>query len=166
VSGARVRLLPQPITSAVLLIAWLLAQNSVAPGQLLLGAALAVAIPRFTHRFWPEYPRTVRFVPLLRLAGVVLLDIVVANVVVAALILGPARRRRPRFITVPLALTTPYAVTLLASIISLTPGTVSSELDEARRTLLVHGLDVADEAAAVARIKQRYEAPLREIFEC
>jgi multicomponent K+:H+ antiporter subunit E len=48
----------------------------------------------------------------------------------------------------------------------LTPGTVSAKLSEDRRTLLVHTLDVDDEAALVAEIKQRYETPLKEIFEC
>jgi multicomponent K+:H+ antiporter subunit E len=55
---------------------------------------------------------------------------------------------------------------MLASVISLTPGTVSADLSDDRKTLLVHGLNVVDEAAAVAEIKQRYEAPLLEVFTC
>jgi multicomponent K+:H+ antiporter subunit E len=55
---------------------------------------------------------------------------------------------------------------MLASIISLTPGTVSADLSDDRKTLLVHGLDVDDEAVLVEQIKRRYEAPLLEVFAC
>ena len=46
------------------------------------------------------------------------------------------------------------------------PGTVSADLSDDHKTLLVHGLDVPDAEALVAEIKQRYEAPLLEVFTC
>jgi multicomponent K+:H+ antiporter subunit E len=95
---------------------------------------------------------------------VVLADIVVANLRVARLVLGPRSALRPRFVRIPLDITHPRGVNLLAAIITLTPGTVSADLGEDRRTLLVHGLAVPDERAVIAAIKARYEVPLREIF--
>lgn len=160
----RERLLPQPLLSGALLAVWLLAYNAVTPGLLVLGGALAVVIPLATRRFWPEYPATVRYRPLLRLVAVVFLDIVVANLRVARLVLGPRSRLRPTFFRVPMALEQPYPMTLLASIISLTPGTVSADLSSDGRTLLVHGLDVGDVPAAIVHIKSRYERPLVEVF--
>jgi multicomponent K+:H+ antiporter subunit E len=159
------RLLPQPAMSVSLLAAWLLLHNSVDGGAVVLGIALAVALPLFTDRFWPEYPSTIRIGPLVRLVGVVLFDIIIANVRVAILIIGPARRWKPKFIVIPLDLRQPFPITLLASIISLTPGTVSANLSGDRRSLLVHDLVVNDAGDAVRRIKQRYERPLKEIFE-
>jgi multicomponent K+:H+ antiporter subunit E len=164
-SRPRSRLLPQPLTSAALFTFWLLAYNEITVGLVVLGAALAVAIPLVTDPFWPEYPRRMRYAPLLRLLGVVLLDIVIANLRVARLILGPRARLRPAFFVVPVALRDPYPVTLLASIISLTPGTVSADLSADSRALLVHGLDVDDVPGTVSRIRARYERPLMEIFE-
>ena len=55
---------------------------------------------------------------------------------------------------------------VLANAVSLTPGTVSTSLSADRRTLLLHVLDLDDADQLVARIKDRYEAPLREIFPC
>ena len=66
--------------------------------------------------------------------------------------------------TIPLALTSPEAITVLAGTITMTPGTVSAELSADGRALLVHGLDVPDPDALVAEIKSRYEARLLEIF--
>jgi len=100
-----------------------------------------------------------------RLVGIVLLDILVANAHVARLILGPRSRLRPAFFAFPVTLRGDYPVTLLASIVSLTPGTVSADLSPDRRTLLVHGLDVDDPPSAIARIRERYERLLMEAFE-
>ncbi|MBA3890930.1 MAG: Na+/H+ antiporter subunit E [Gemmatimonadaceae bacterium] len=143
---------------------WILAFNRLTPGVVVLGAALAVLVPLATARFWPEYPRRFRYGPALRFLVVFLHDIVIANVRVAVLVLGPARRLRPAFFVVPLEVTQPYVTALLAAVISLTPGTVSADFDPERRALLIHGLDVGDPAVEVARIKARYERALQEIF--
>ena len=118
-------------------------------------AAVLANVPRIRN-----LPRLLGFVV------VVLYDIVVANVSVAIKVLGPLRSIRPGFVELPLELEDDFAIALLASTISLTPGTVSADVSPDRRTLLIHGLDVDDAAALVAEIKQRYERPLKEIFEC
>lgn len=159
------RILPQPEMSIALFLVWLLLNNSVAAGTLVMAAILAVVLPLITHRYWPEYPSTVRLLPLARLIAIVLVDIVIANLRLIPLILGPKSRLHPRFLVIPLDLRHPFPITLLASIITLTPGTVSANLSGDRRSLLVHGLRVPDEAKAVADIKQRYERRLKEVFE-
>jgi multicomponent K+:H+ antiporter subunit E len=68
-------------------------------------------------------------------------------------------------VELPLALTNEFAIVMLANTISLTPGTVTAEIRSDRKTLLIHCLDVEDEAALIADIKTRYEQPLKEVFE-
>lgn len=160
------RWLPNPLISAMLLITWMVLWGSMAPGVILLGAFFAWVIPLFTYRFWPNPPRLASLGAALRFAPVVIWDIIAANITVARLILGPTRRLRPRFYRVPIELEDELAITLLGGIISLTPGTVTTDVSEDRKTLIVHGLDVPDEAAAVRQIKHRYEKPLKEIFKC
>lgn len=159
------RLLPQPLMSAALLLTWILLYGRASLLVVSGGVLLAIVLPLLTRAFWPEYPRTVRLRPVLRLTAIVLYDIVVANLRMVALILGPRSRLRPHFIVVPVTLRHPVATTLLASIISLTPGTVSANLSGDRRSLLVHDLNLDDPESAVRRITSRYETPLREIFE-
>ncbi|NCA70353.1 MAG: Na+/H+ antiporter subunit E [Sphingobacteriia bacterium] len=158
-------LLPHPILTPMLAIVWLLLANSIAPGHLLLGLILGWAIPLFTLRFWPERVHIHRPMTLLRFLGVVMYDILVANIAVAALILGGSRTVKPAFVKVPLDLRSDLAISLLANTVSLTPGTVSAWLSPDRTRLIVHGLKVENPAALVAEIKCRYEAPLKEIFE-
>ncbi len=158
------RVLPYPSLSLILWFAWMLLSGFTA-GHAMLGAILAVLLPLGTRPFWPNVPRIRNLPRLLGFVVVVLYDIVVANVSVAIKVLGPLRSLRPGFVELPLELEDDFAIALLATI-SLTPGTVSADVSPDRRTLLVHALDVDDAAALVAEIKQRYERPLKEIFEC
>jgi multicomponent K+:H+ antiporter subunit E len=87
------------------------------------------------------------------------------RVEVARRILGPETAIRSRFVWLPLTITDPHGIVALAGIITMTPGTLSSELTDDRRHLLIHVLDVDDEAALIAGIKARYEAPLLRVFE-
>jgi len=161
----RSRLLPAPGLSLVLWVSWLMLNESVSAGHLLLGAALALVVPWFTERYRPDKPALRGALTACRLALVVLADIVKSNLIVARQVLGPESRVRPAFVWVPLDIRDPHGIVALAAIITLTPGTLSSDLSEDRRHLLVHALHVDDAEALVADIKQRYESPLREIFE-
>jgi multicomponent K+:H+ antiporter subunit E len=100
----------------------------------------------------------------LRLTATVLVDIVLSNIEVARRILGPQSALTPAFIWLPLDIRSAHGITALASIITLTPGTVSAELAEDQRHLLVHCFNLANADEAIATIKARYEAPLMEIF--
>lgn len=158
------RLVPAPLLSVVLFGAWLLL-NGLSAGHVALAAVLGITIPWFTEPFRPDRFHLRSWATLVALAVTVLRDIVVSNVQVAWLIIGPERRIHPRFVWLPLDIRDPHGIATLAGIITMTPGTLSADLTEDRHFLLVHALNVADEAELVASIKARYEAPLRRIFE-
>nr|WP_314624186.1 Na+/H+ antiporter subunit E [uncultured Noviherbaspirillum sp.] len=160
------RWFPYPYVSAVLLVMWLMLNSTLAPAHLLLAVFLGWAIPYLFSRLMGRRVGLYRPLLALRLLLTVLFDIVVANLTVARLILGPRSALRPAFVRVPLDLREPYAVFTLACIITLTPGTVSATISEDKRWLLVHALDVDDEAGLIAEIRQRYERPLKELFAC
>ncbi|MBX9614023.1 MAG: Na+/H+ antiporter subunit E [Caulobacteraceae bacterium] len=159
------RILPHPGLSLLLVIVWMLMVNDLGYGALVLGLIFGVLIPLITSRFWPDRP-VLRFGPAMAgYVGIVLLDIIVANFQVAWLIV--TRRNRDlesRWMVVPLEVRSPEAITVLAGTISLTPGTVSSDISSCGRALLVHAIDVSDPEAEVARIKLRYEARLLKVF--
>lgn len=160
------RWLPYPQVSLVLLAVWPMLNSTLAPAHLLLGAFLAWSLPLLCNSLLGRRVPLRRPLHILRLLAVVMADIVIANFRVARLILGPASALRPAFIEVPLDLREPYAVHTLASIITLTPGTISSRISQDRRRLLVHALNVPDQQELINDIKLRYEQPLKEIFEC
>jgi multicomponent K+:H+ antiporter subunit E len=159
------RLLPSPLLSICLFVAWLMLNESASAGHLLLAALLATGLPLLTDRLRPDKPVIRAPATVLRLGVVVLKDIVLSNIDLTRRVLGPEHAIQPRFVWVPLDIRSPHGIVALAGIITMTPGTLSAELSDDRRHLLVHAFNVADEAALVADIKTRYESPLREIFE-
>lgn len=160
------RILPQPTISLAIIGLWMVLASSPSLGNLLLATLLGLAIPWLTQSFWPDRPHLARPLAGIALFIRVVADIVVANWEVARLVVGPLERLKPAFIDIPIDIDDPFVTTLLASIVSLTPGTVSVDIDRASETLRVHALDVADEVALIATIKRRYEAPLKEVFGC
>jgi multicomponent K+:H+ antiporter subunit E len=158
------RLIPHPGLSALLIVFWLLMANSVSAGGLVVAIIVGLVLPIFTAPFWTGRPR-VDFVAGFAYVLLVVRDIVVANFQVAAIILFRRNRDlRPAWLVIPMDLATPEAITVFAATISLTPGTVSSDVSACGRFLLVHALDAADPDAEIARIKARYEMRLRKVF--
>lgn len=160
------RLFPRPALSLAIFLLWAALTNASSLATLVLGALLGVLIPLSTLSFWPASRRAGKPGVALRLMATFLLDVLVANWAVASRVLGPIDRLTPRMINVPLDMDEPFVVTILASIVSLTPGTVSVDADCTRRILTVHALDAPDVDAVIHEIKTRYEAPLKEIFSC
>jgi multicomponent Na+:H+ antiporter subunit E len=99
----------------------------------------------------------------LKLLAVFLREIVVANVQVAWWILRPRLQVQPALIRVPIELQSDAAITALAGMISLTPGTVTVDVATDRRSLDVHCLNVPDIEATKQSIKVMFEQPLREL---
>lgn len=174
---AKFKWLPTPYLSLLLFIVWLFLNNSVSLGHIVLALMLSLIIPLVTSPFRAKQPLIIKPGLALRHLLLVLYDIVTANVQVAILILGPTKKLTPGFVKVPLDLTDNMPITILASIVSLTPGTVSAEVypweesladdkEPKERFLLIHVLNLEDEPALINTIKTRYEAPLKEIFQC
>jgi multicomponent K+:H+ antiporter subunit E len=159
-------LAPYPVLSLLILALWLALNHSVSPGQILLGATVALLLPRLTARFWTDRPVLLRPFLGVRLVLVVIVDILIANWSVARRVVGPLDRLRSDFVEVPLDARDPFVATILGGIVSLTPGTVSVDIDRDGWTLRVHGLDIEDRDELIRRIKSRYETPLREILSC
>ena len=160
------RLLPHPLLTLTVAAVWVMLANDITVGGVLMGLILGVIVPQITTAFWPQRPRVRRPVKIAEYVLVVLWDIVVANVKVAYVVVFKSNRQlRSHFITIPLEIYSPEAITVLAGTITMTPGTVTADLSADGRSLLVHCLDTGDPAGEVAGIKQRYEARLKEIFE-
>ena len=119
------RYLPRPMLSLSLLIVWLAITNAASLGLFLLGLTLALLIPPCTRAFWPEAARPFRWRPALRFLFVFAYDIVVANISVARRVIASPQRLSPAFVDVPLGLRDPFVATLLACVVTLTPGTLS-----------------------------------------
>jgi len=107
-------------------------------------------------RFWH---RTIR---VLALALLFLKELVQSAIRVAFLVLRPRLDLRPALIAFPLTVTRDVEITLLANLVTLTPGTLSVDVSPDRRFLLIHVIDVANREALIRSIREGLEARVRE----
>ena len=160
------RLFPHPVLSFVLALVWLALVNKITPGNVVLGAILGVVVPLLTGPYWPRRAKIGNPLRVIEYILLVLWDIVVANVQVAMIIMFKRNENiRSHWITVPLELTSPEAITVLAGTITMTPGTVSTMLSADGGSILVHCLHTDDPDEVRDTIKRRYEWRLKEIFQ-
>jgi Multisubunit Na+/H+ antiporter, MnhE subunit len=155
---------PQPWLSLILFLTWQFLSDGISGGSLVLGLVLAWGIPQLTQGFWPERPAFMKSWRMPAYLLVVLWDIVIASFSVAKLILSP-RKPEPVFVCYPLQLEHPLAISILASTISLTPGTVSADISDDEKMLLIHALDARSDDEMIDAIHKRYEKPLMEMFK-
>ncbi len=159
-------ILPHPVLSLGLFVASVMLSDSLAPPSIALALLVAVAAPHIMTPLGVEPVRLGAPLAMLRLTGLVAMDILRSNWAVSQILLGGRRGERVSgFIQVPLDLRARYGLAVLAVIVTSTPGTLWVEYDRTSGRLLIHVLDLVDEAAWVRLIKGRYESLLIEIFE-
>jgi multicomponent K+:H+ antiporter subunit E len=158
--------LPFPLLWLALVAMWLVLNGTVAPGHVILAMVVALGAVLALRGLQEPSRRARRPLAALRLASIVLLDIVRSNVAVAAIVLRPRRRAHEAgFLEIPLELRHPTGLAVLACIITSTPGTSWAGYDSRSGVLTMHILDLVDDEASIRGIKDRYERPLMEIFQ-
>ena len=155
-----------PVLVLASMALWLMLNQTLAPGHIVLGGAIAVVVAGFTARLRPLQARLRRVDAALALLIVVAWDIMLSNLHVARIVLGLQRRGfRSGFLRIPLDLRDPHGLAALSAIVTATPGTVWAGLSTDGGTLTLHVLDLQDETSLVQEVKRRYEQPLMRIFE-
>ena len=136
-----------------LTLVWVLLWGSPSPANVLGGAAVATALLVLLPLPPVPSPGIVRPVALLRFVGFFAVDLVRSSVQVAALVLRPRRRWRQAVVAIPARGASDQLLTLLANAISLTPGTLTLEVDRPRSTLYVHVIDVGSGPDGVEQVR-------------
>ena len=157
--------LPYPLFSIALFLMWLLLNQSVAPGSIVVGVFLSALLGWVLVKLQPTRSRLHRLGLMGSLAFAVAADIVRSNVAVAGIILrARGRPANTGFMSVDVDLENENALALLACILTATPGTAWLEYDRRRKSLLIHVLDIDNEDLWRRTVK-RYAAGLKEILE-
>ena len=100
----------------------------------------------------------------LRLAGLFAWELVVANLRIAYEVVTPSHNMRPGVVAIPLDAETDAEITLLANLITLTPGTLSLDVSDDRRVLYIHAMYVDDVEELRRSIKDGFEKRVLELL--
>jgi len=121
--------------------------------------ALWLSKPLYQNtRYFMTLPKTIN------LMGYFLKELIVSNLRVLWDVITPRHINRPGIIGIPLAAQTDLEIFIVASLISLTPGTLSVDLSEDRKTLFVHVMFLDDVEKAREEIKNGLERRILEVM--
>lgn len=154
------------LLTIVLALIWAAISGSFSGLNLLLGTAIAI-VALYLLRDFVTKPRALR--QLRRIASLALLfvyELVVSAIRVAIVVLTPNLRAalRPAIVAVPLTVKSDAEITLLANLITLTPGTLSIDVSQDRSVLYVHVLTLSTREALIADIATGFEAKVKAVF--
>jgi multicomponent Na+:H+ antiporter subunit E len=157
----------------LLALIWAIALGPLSARNLLVGfvvgfLALAVA-SRLTPNSEQDNPNSsaayaTRVLRVVRFAAFFIKELVVANIRMTRFTLGPTRSLTPGIIAVPLEPMTDAELTLLANLVTLTPGTMSIDISTDRRSLFIHCMDASDPNTIRREVKQGFERRVREVL--
>lgn len=153
------------LVSVPIAFLWAAVSGSFAPLNLGFGLLLGLAALGLLRGSRTPARIRVRPLPLLVLAGLFVYELVKSGTRVLVLALSPRLSLRPAIVAVPLSLDRDFEITLLANLVTLTPGTLSVDLSEDRSRLFVHCLDAPDPEGVIADIRKGFERRIAEAFE-
>ena len=146
-------------TARGILVLWLTAVwvglwGSVTAANVLGGLAVAVVVVRALPLPAPDTPGVVDPVALLRFAARFVVDLLVSTWQVTVLVVRPRGTLRQGVVAVPVPGASNALLTMLANAISLTPGTLTLDIDRATSTVYVHALDIGQGPEGVQRLRR------------
>lgn len=152
------------LLNILLALAWVALTGQFTASNLAIGFGLGYLIlwltrrsderPVYFHKFWLA----------IRFAGFFLTDLLLANLRMAYYVLKPRYDMRPGVVAVPLELTSDLQITLLANLLTLTPGTLSLDISDDRSELYVHAIHIESVETFQAEIKNGFERRIKELF--
>ncbi|MGV3516028.1 Na+/H+ antiporter subunit E [Luteitalea sp.] len=154
------------LASLLLACAWAALQGAFSLANLSVGYALGWLVLAVLARggVLPS-TLTTRTFSVLSLAAFFARELLRANVRVALDVLRPRHMLRPAVVAVPLDVTEDREILLLSMLINITPGSVTIDLADDRRTLFVHVMHMESPDVTRREIKNGFERRVRTLFE-
>ncbi|MBE0581034.1 Na+/H+ antiporter subunit E [Devosia sp.] len=150
----------------ILALIWAAMTGTFSGLNLLLGAGIGAVAVLLLRRNLARGRRLRQVRSVTALALLFLYELGVSAVRVAIVVLTPDMKSvlRPAIIAFPLSVKSDAEITLLANLITLTPGTLSVDVSEDRSLLYVHTLTLSTREALIADIAAGFEAKVREVY--
>ncbi|MXN47150.1 Na+/H+ antiporter subunit E [Shinella kummerowiae] len=149
---------------AVFTVVWLAVSGSFTIPNLLLGAvAGALSLALIRGHIQPD-GRRIRPLKVLSLLMLFFKELALSAWKVAMLVASPRMVLKPGIFAFPLTVDRDFEITLLANLITLTPGTLSVDVSEDRKVLYVHAIDCSDPVGARRDIANGFEKKILEAF--
>ncbi|MBO0602170.1 Na+/H+ antiporter subunit E [Sporosarcina sp. E16_3] len=144
-------------------LVWMFMSTSFTASTFVIGLLIGLLLIIITRRFFTERLYIWRLWAAFKLALLFFKELTLSNISVLKLILRPKMNIQPMIFALPTDLEHDWEITLLSSLITLTPGTIVLYVSDDQRTLYIHAIDVDDVDDAIDSIKNSFEKAIKEV---
>ena len=153
------------LTNLLLALAWVALTGQYGAGNFFIGLLLGYVALRITLRGSDSNAYSGKLKAIAGFGFFFIKELIQANLRVAYDVLTPRHHMRPGIVAIPLDLKTDLEITVLTTLITLTPGTLSLHVTDDRRTLYIHAMYIDDPDHLVSGIKNGFERRVREVLQ-
>lgn len=153
----------QLILNLIVAVVWVFLNNSWTGVTFVTGYIIGFVLLFLLRRFLPGCFYGRRVVAIFILSGIFLKELILSNIHVIKHVAKPRLAIRPGIVAVPTELRSPWEITLLANLITLTPGTLTVDLTMDHSTLYIHVLDIPAAEEVIHDIKNTFEKRIMEV---
>lgn len=153
----------QIILNIIIAILWMFLQETYDFIHFLIGYIIGIGLLFLLNRFIPDEFYFKRVWAMIKLLLLFNKELILANVDVVKMVYSPKMEMQPGIIAFPTELKTNWEITLLANLISLTPGTLSVEISHDNAFIYIHAMDLPDTDETIGQIKNTFEKTIMEV---
>jgi multicomponent Na+:H+ antiporter subunit E len=153
----------QILLNVFLAFIWMFLQNDYSSSSFFIGYLLGLLIMLAYRRFFTSRFYLVRVWAVIKLLALFLKELVLSNISVLKHILSPTLNIKPGIFALKTELTKDWEITILANLITLTPGTLVVDVSLDRQTLYIHAMDIPEKHEAIDSIKNTFERAIMEV---
>lgn len=155
----------QLLLNLALAIVWMLLNNSWSVVTFAIGYVIGLFLLFLLRRFLPGRFYGKRIMAILVLIVIFLKELLLSNIEVIKQVAKPKLTITPGIVALPIHLHSPWEITILANLISLTPGTLTVDVSMDNSTLYIHAMDIPEAEEVIRDIKETFEKRIMEVSE-
>ncbi|MEW8970073.1 Na+/H+ antiporter subunit E [Mesobacillus jeotgali] len=153
----------QILLNFILAFVWMFLKTSYSPASFFVGYFFGLLIIYIFRRFFTSRFYLLRVSAVLNLIYIFTLELILSNISVLKAVLRPKLNIKPGIFAFPTELKEDWEITMLANLITLTPGTLVVDISPDNRILYVHAMDISDADEAIQSIKNTFEKAIMEV---
>lgn len=144
-------------------VIWMFLSSSMTVQTFVIGYLIGIILLIITQKFFPDRLYFSWLWAAFKLTLIFLRELTLSNIAVLRLVIKPKLDIHPRIFAMPTDLKKDWEITLLSSLITLTPGTVVMHVSDDQKTLYIHAIDEANKKEAIKSIKDSFESAIKEV---
>ncbi|RFA36339.1 Na+/H+ antiporter subunit E [Virgibacillus dokdonensis] len=153
----------QIVINLIIAFMWMFLSESYSVPSFIAGYLLGILLLFLLRRFIPDTFYFRRVLKIVSLIFLFIKELLSSNIEIVKLVYSPKPNFEPAIFELPTELKSNWEITLLANLISLTPGTLSVAVSRDNTKLFIHGMDIADNNVAISSIKNTFEKAIMEV---